>query len=315
MALYNHAGFGERHHIRDRYQSHCNVPLVIKMRNGLIGPVIRVGSKHCYRLLTDAEYRRSQFFAARYARTQRYTERRLRVHGWNLIVPDMASFVSMYRQIFCDEMYLFRTASRRPRIIDCGANIGLSVLWFKMRYPEAEIVAFEPDPHMFSVLQQNIRGNAVSGVKLINKALWSHATSLPFRHEGADASRVALREAPMTVRVEGVPLSNYLSQPVEMLKIDIEGSEVAVVRECEHQLANVEHVFMEYHSFVNQPQGLGELLTRFKHQGFRFHVRSEQSACRPFVEIMDYQGMDLQLSLFFTRNQPPQSGIAVEDIN
>jgi FkbM family methyltransferase len=283
------------------------------MRNGLIGPIFRLCGKHCWRLLTEAEYRRSQFFATRYARAQRYTERKLRIHGWNLIAPDMASFVSMYRQIFCDRVYMFRATSRRPRIIDCGANIGLSILYFKMLYPEAEIVAFEPDPMIFNVLQRNILGNAVSGVELVNRALWSHATSLRFRQEGADAGRVAPRDESTTMRVEGVPLSDYLLEPVDMLKIDIEGSELAVVRECEHQLSNVEHIFIEYHSFVNRPQELGELLTRLENQGFRLHVRAEQSACRPFIETINHQGMDLQLSLFFSRNRSPQSVLVLRE--
>jgi FkbM family methyltransferase len=282
------------------------------MRDGIILPLIRTSGKHCHRLLTDAEYRRSQFFAARYARTPRYTEQRIRVHGWNLIVPDAASFVSMYRQIFCDQIYLFRATSPRPRIIDCGANIGLSVLYFKMLFPDAQIVAFEPDPEIFHVLRQNILANHISNVELVNKALWSHAAVLSFCREGADAGRVLSNEKAADVRVEGVPLSPYLTQSADLVKIDIEGSEVAVVRECGSWLTQASHVFIEYHSFLDRRQNLGELVNLFEERGFRWHLRVEGTVVRPFVETAVYEGMDLRLSLFFKREQPERNGDRLE---
>src|SRR5580698_4044701 len=41
------------------------------------------------------------------------------------------------------------SSGKRPLIIDCGSNIGVSVLWLTARYPEAHIVAIEPAPDNF----------------------------------------------------------------------------------------------------------------------------------------------------------------------
>jgi FkbM family methyltransferase len=53
----------------------------------------------------------------------------------------------LYREILA--------SGRRPLIVDCGANIGASVLWFSARYPEAHIVAVEPAPDNFALLRTN----------------------------------------------------------------------------------------------------------------------------------------------------------------
>jgi FkbM family methyltransferase len=43
-----------------------------------------------------------------------------------------------------------------PVIIDCGGNIGLSVLYFKYLFPNSVITVFEPSPPVFEILKENI---------------------------------------------------------------------------------------------------------------------------------------------------------------
>ena len=45
----------------------------------------------------------------------------------------------------------------RPLIVDAGANIGLSALWFGVRYPGARLYCFEPEARCFDLLQHNLR--------------------------------------------------------------------------------------------------------------------------------------------------------------
>jgi len=76
-------------------------------------------------------------------------------------IVDGLSFVLMYRDIFEQHSYRFRTNEQKPYIIDGGANVGLSVLYFKELYPRSQIVAFEPDDDIFSVLERNIERRAM----------------------------------------------------------------------------------------------------------------------------------------------------------
>ena len=66
------------------------------------------------------------------------------------------SFLHSLEEIFEEEVYRFQTENKTPLIIDCGANIGLSVLYFRRLFPNAKIIAFEPDEGIFKILQKNM---------------------------------------------------------------------------------------------------------------------------------------------------------------
>jgi hypothetical protein len=75
------------------------------------------------------------------------------------------------------------------------------------------------------------------------------------------------------IEVECRVLSAYLDQPVDYLKIDIEGSELAVLGEVGDKLANVRNLFCEYHHTPKQgTHGLARLLEILGAQGFEVHL-------------------------------------------
>jgi FkbM family methyltransferase len=219
---------------------------------------------------------------------------------------DSASFVSSYGEIFQREIYRFTTGNAAPTIIDCGANIGLSVIYFKRLYPAARIIAFEADPGVYDVLAANVRALGLSDVALHNNAVWKEETVLDFFSEGADAGRLGSTStfSGKTKKVHAVRLREYLRQaPVDLLKIDIEGAETAVLRDCADSLANVQRLFVEYHSFEDRPQELHELLTLLHDAGFRIYATPiGHSAPQPFERRDTYLGMDMQFNVFAARD-------------
>ena len=82
-------------------------------------------------------------------------------------------FELLSREIFEEAEYSFDCDKSDPIILDCGSHIGLSIAWFKRRFPEARIIAFEPDPQNFELLQTNIGINGFEGVELLNLAVSS----------------------------------------------------------------------------------------------------------------------------------------------
>lgn len=60
----------------------------------------------------------------------------------------------MFNKIFKRQIYNFQIDNPAPYIIDAGANIGLGVIYFKKLFPDAEIIAFEPDPNIFAVMKK-----------------------------------------------------------------------------------------------------------------------------------------------------------------
>src|SRR5438067_1966451 len=65
-------------------------------------------------------------------------------------------FLHGLNEIFLGEIYKIKLP-QNARIIDCGAHIGLSTIYFKRICPTATIIAFEPDDRNFNLLKQNIQ--------------------------------------------------------------------------------------------------------------------------------------------------------------
>lgn len=82
------------------------------------------------------------------------------------------------------EMYKFIANSPNPHIIDCGANLGMSIIYYKQLYPEASIIAFEADEYIFSFLEKNVKSYEYKDAELINKAVWNCDDTLSFIAEG-----------------------------------------------------------------------------------------------------------------------------------
>lgn len=233
----------------------------------------------------------------------RYTAAKTVLLGKNIEIADAPSFFSMYREIFKKEVYKFKAKTNKPYIIDCGANIGLSVIYFKKLYPESEIIGFEPDKRIFDMLKNNIKSFGFSNVQIIQKALWNKEEGTFFSSEGADAGRLADKnEKTNQTTVMTTSLRSYLERPVDFLKIDIEGAEMVVIEDCADLLINVKNLFVEYHSFGDKEQKLDVLLGMLKKAGFRYYIYNFGSLSHhPFEEKKTYLGMDMQLNIYACR--------------
>jgi FkbM family methyltransferase len=218
---------------------------------------------------------------------------------------DGASFLSAYQQIFERELYSFSTSRENPKIVDCGANIGLCILYWKQLYPTAQITAFEPDAKVFETLVWNCKHWELTNVELINKAVWSSETELPFWSEGADAGRL-LEDSELndksSITVVTANLRDYLQGAVDFLKLDIEGAETEVLLHCADCLHRISHLFVEYHSFVGKEQGIDAILRVLRHADFRIHIQPELVSQKPFMEQLNNEGMDQRLNIFAYRS-------------
>ncbi len=263
----------------------------------------KILSKDFYHLLRDAGHREFLRLAFRYGDTPRYQARKVRFLRYQVQVPDTLSFIWQFREIFAEESYFFGVNNPAPVILDCGANIGLSCLFFKHHYPLAKIIAFEADPNVAALLTENLRQNGFSDISVIAKAVWTQNATIPFAGEGADGGSAVAGKASM--QVPAVRLKDYLhgAGRIDLLKMDIEGAEVAVLEDCRGSLGEVQQLFVEYHAYTMQAQRLDTLLTVLQESGFRYFIRSEADRPRPFVNRFNRSTpyMDLQLNIFAYR--------------
>lgn len=234
--------------------------------------------------------------------TPRFIETKIPLDGSDIIIPDAASFLFMYKEIFEREIYKFKTSTDHPYIIDGGANIGLSAIYFRQLYPTAQIVAFEPDPYIYNILKINVSKHDFDNIDCINKGLWDEETDLTFHSEGADGGTMHLTDqyhSSNVIHVKTTSLLPYLNKKVDFLKIDIEGAEFKVLENVKEKLSLVENIFVEYHSFINIEQNLPELLSILKESGFRLHLNAPGlSSEQPFINLSTYNNMDMQLNIY-----------------
>jgi len=222
-------------------------------------------------------------------------------------IPDGITFYFTYAEIFIEELYRFQSTSPAPLIVDGGANCGVSVAYFKRLFPDARVIAVEADPHIFAMLERNVAQLKLTDVTLINKAIAVGGSEVTFYREGSNAGRIhALDEALEQFTVPVVTLDELITEPVDMLKLDVEGAESAAI--CTSQkLADVSQMMVEYHSFADAPQSLADLLGKLAVGGFRYKMQTMFCSKRPLVDDVNHLGMDLQLNIYAKRANLPSS--------
>lgn len=229
----------------------------------------------------------------------RYKAFTIKLFGKKIHVPDSASFIYMWQEIFVREIYKFQTTKPNPVIIDGGANIGMSIIFCKQLYPKAHIIAFEPDDNIFRILQKNIQEFGFEDVELCQKALWVETTTLQFESDGSDGGKVNINKNQNTNTVQATSLDRYLNQEIDFLKLDIEGAETLVLESCKDLLTHVKNIFIEYHSFDAEPQTLHQILEILRTNGFRYYVENNGvTSQQPLQNIRTEADMDLQLNIF-----------------
>lgn len=226
-----------------------------------------------------------------------------RLLGKEVKFSNPLAFTHSVEEIFCGNIYDFKVSNQKPYILDCGANIGLSVIFFKKLYPQARIVAFEPDKEIFQVMQDNVKAFGLQDVTLVNKAVWDKTEQLSFFNEGSLAGSLVTdfnTNNNVTV-VEAEDLLPYLSEPVDFLKIDIEGAELVVMQRIAPKLSMVQHLFLEYHSDRDKPQQLQDLLALVSEAGFRYYIKEADNLTFNAFVKKPKGPYDVQLNIFCYR--------------
>lgn len=224
-----------------------------------------------------------------------------RILGQDVTFADGPAFLYSVGEIFKDEVYRFNAKSNTPRIIDAGANIGLSVRYFKRLYPNATVIAYEPDTAVFEILRTNTAH--LDGIDLRQAAAWIEDTELSFFSDTRLAGSLGMDYwgDSKVIKVKAERLRDELAKaPVDFLKIDIEGAENQVLFDIEDQLDRVDNLFFEYHSEFDKPQLLGDLLNLVSRNGFRYTINGPHGSPLPFVQKMR-EGYDLQLNISCVR--------------
>lgn len=194
-------------------------------------------------------------------------------------------FHLLKREIFGEEGYFFESDQKAPVIFDIGAHIGLSTLYFKSRYPAAQITAVEPLPQNRELLAQNVWENNLSDVTIIPAAIAVHRGSLPLWFDQTSErwwSTASVlpggwtkTQSTTSVEVPARTLTELLASTpsIDLLKLDIEGVEQEVLEASQEVLPRIKNMIIEFHPTPTQSRE--KLLTFLQQAGFSISQRNQ----------------------------------------
>jgi len=142
------------------------------------------------------------------------------------------SDITAFKEVLIEGLYDFPLDKTPQTIIDAGANIGLTSIWYSTRYPNARIVAVEAERANYELMVRNLA--AFPNVTPLHAALWSHRGVLAVEDAGMGAWAFQTTELDRGVMgafgtVESLTVTNiierYRFDHVDLLKVDIEGAE------------------------------------------------------------------------------------------
>ena len=150
-----------------------------------------------------------------------------------------------------------KTIVERP-----GAYTGLSTVFLATRYPEAKIIAIEPDEHNFELLALNT--TEIANVHTIRAALWTESGTVSLTDPGTGAWSFRLAESDQfrlgndvesvdraTTSVAAVTVTDVIRdhkiERIDLLKLDIEGCEKELFENSDPWIGDVQAICLELH--------------------------------------------------------------------
>ena len=214
----------------------------------------------------------------------------VRLLGFQVRYLDPVNLARLFREIFVNRLYDVPLGLDAPMIVDCGSNIGMSILFFKNLYPRATVIGFEPNPLTYPVLRHNVEQNQLLDVTLHQKAVADQRGRMelyvnPGEPGALNSGMYRTRRVSAAVSVQVDMLSGYIDGDVDLLKLDIEGAEELVIRELAEQgkLSRVRNIVCEYHH--------------------HHHRDSDADRLSLILSILEQAGFGYQLDAYYGRSR------------
>jgi FkbM family methyltransferase len=164
-------------------------------------------------------------------------------------------------------------------IIDIGAGLGDFTAYAAQRSPNGRVLAYEPFPESFALLQQNVALNNLRNIEAMPCAIAERPGSLALNIGIGEAVQHSTTQAgAQMIEVQAITLQQVFDEHgldhCDFLKMDIEGGEYAILRGVDAGLLKrVKRIALEYHD--NTPAGKHDELVRLlQANGYQVHVRA-----------------------------------------
>ena len=166
----------------------------------------------------------------------------LNLYNKKIFLRNLSSDFNVYKQIFeykeydfANELFEKYYGSIPKILIDAGANIGLTSIYFSNLHPDLKILAIEPEENNYLQLLKNIK--YYYNIKPLQKAIWNRNTKLKIRNDFRDRQSWSFQvdASSGTQEVDADTLEAILKEQdineIDILKVDVEGAEKQIFLE------------------------------------------------------------------------------------
>ncbi len=166
----------------------------------------------------------------------------------NFYLREKSSDLKVFNQIFVTEEYKpfisFINNNLKDKvglIIDCGANIGFSAIYFNFFFPKARLILVEPFFENFELAKLNCNAARIENYEIIQAGISDTSESFEFNSNFRDSLQWSISLTKSHAgNIKGLSILNLLLEQnaeVDILKIDIEGGEVIIFQNNEYSSA------------------------------------------------------------------------------
>jgi FkbM family methyltransferase len=196
------------------------------------------------------------FAWARLTRSEKV--RSIDIDGCTLRIRAGTTDIKVAINSLIEKEYAHIRLDRPTVIVDAGANIGTSAIYFARAFPQARIFAIEPEAGNFELLVQNVA--PYPNVVPVKAALWGADETRSIQNRmtgpwGFTVSDTKGAAAPTGQEIPCVSMSTLMQRyaigRVDLLKMDIEGGEKDVLENSAAWIAAVDVMTVELHDRIN----------------------------------------------------------------
>lgn len=173
-----------------------------------------------------------------------------------IIMRSLSTDKWVFKQVFVNNEYSFRIKEQPSVIIDAGANTGMASIYFANKFPDAKIIAIEPENGNYSILLKNT--SSYPNITPIKAALWNKEGIISVIDIGLGSWGFITEEQTNsntniddTNSVKAITINSILNRfgidKIDILKIDIEGAEKEVFSDSAKWLDKTETIIAELH--------------------------------------------------------------------
>jgi FkbM family methyltransferase len=204
------------------------------------------------------------------------------VDGLTITIRSNCGDASTLAEIFLDNCYVRHlTLPPNPTVIDIGGFIGDFSLYAVKRLNACRVIVCEPSPQNWALLLRNIANNGYEDrIEPVNKAITDGGDAMMNTDAPEERQCMVSAYFPCEQPLRAIPgisleqlLRDYAVERVDLLKIDCEGGEYAILESTSAQVFScIRNIVFEYHEIDGVWAKLESVKQRLRREGFALHI-------------------------------------------